>query len=105
MPSSEEEGGGAEEDGDTAYPSLVMIDQAHGNRYMRVVDQKGLGDNGEMQWLVKDLHEELKSWGFPGGGDHRVILKTDGEPAVVALREALSKLHGGVVSPEQPPKG
>ena len=48
MSFSEEEGGVAEEDGDTADPSLVMIDQAHGNRYMRVVDQHGLGETGEM---------------------------------------------------------
>ena len=38
---------------------------------MRIVDQKGLGEGMEMRWLIKDLHEELKAWGRPGG-DARV---------------------------------
>ena len=58
-----------------------------------------------MEWLIKDMHEELKSWGFPGGGSNKLILKTDGEPAIVALREALGKYHGGNITPELPPKG
>ena len=72
---------------------------------MRIVEQKGLEEKGEVQWLIKDLHEELKAWGYPGGGGNSLILKTDGEPAIVAVRQALAKLHGGDVTPEQPPKG
>ena len=34
-----------------------------------------------------------------------MILKSDGERAIVALREAIAKLHGGSITPEQPPKG
>ena len=34
-----------------------------------------------------------------------MVIKTDGEPAIVPVREALAKLHGGIASPEQPPKG
>ena len=70
-----------------------------------MVHQKGMGKEGEMSWLIKDLHEELKSWGHPGGGGNRLILKSDGEPAIVAVREALAAYHGGSVTPEQPPKG
>ena len=32
-------------------------------------------------------------------------MKTDGEASIVALREALAKYHGGVVTPETPPTG
>ena len=46
-----------------------------------------------MRWLVKDLHEELKAWGRPGGGQCTLTLKADGEPAIVAWREALAKAH------------
>ncbi len=56
---------------------------------MRVVDQEGHGESKEMQWVIKDLHEELKSLGMPGGSDHKVVIKTDGEPANVAVREAV----------------
>ena len=58
-----------------------------------------------MVWLIKDMHEELKSWGRPGGGSNALILKSDGEPAIVAVREAVAQFHGGLVTPEQPPKG
>ena len=54
---------------------------------------------------MKDAHEELKSWGHPRGDQGHITLKSDGEPASVAVTEAFTKLHGGLISPEQPPKG
>ena len=72
---------------------------------MRMVPCKGLGDKGEAKWIVNDLHEELKAWGRPGGPGSSLMLKTDGENPIVAVREALAKKHGGIVTPEQPPKG
>ena len=51
------------------------------------------------------MHQELKSWGHPGGGQNALILKSDGEPAIVAVREAFARCHGGRVTPEQPPPG
>ena len=39
------------------HPSLVMVDEETGNKYMRMVDQKGLGKEGEMAWIIKDMHE------------------------------------------------
>ena len=94
-----------EPEGASAYPAIVMIDEETGNRYMRLVEQKGLGKKGGMDWLVKDIHAELKSWGHPGGAGNKLILKSDGENAIVALRESVAKLHGGNITPEQPPKG
>ena len=67
-------------------PMMVMIDESTGNKYMRAVDHKGLGPEGDNSWLVKDMHQELKSWGHPGGGRNEIILKSDGEPAIVAVR-------------------
>ena len=32
-------------------------------------------------------------------------MKSYGEPAIVAVRERLSRYHGGKITPEQPPKG
>ena len=34
-----------------------------------------------------------------------MIQKNDGESPIVALREARARKHGGIMSPEQPPKG
>ena len=76
-----------------------------GNKYVRAADQKGLGDEGGMSWLVQDMHQELNAWGYPGGGSNRLILKSDGERAIVAVREALARCHGGRITPEMPPEG
>ena len=86
-------------------PVLHMKDESTGNRYMRAVGRKGLGEGNEMEWLIKDVSEELKSWGHGGGNGGNIILKTDGEPAIVALRNAIAGYHGGVVTPERPPPG
>ena len=86
-------------------PLILMIDEQTGNKYMRAISKKGLVEGNEMDWLIKDMHEELKSWGYPGGANNELILKSDGEPAIVAVRERLSKYHGGKITPEQPPKG
>ena len=72
---------------------------------MRIVDSKGLSEDKADPWLVKDLHAELKAWGRPGGGENKLVIKSDGESPIVAVREALARKHGGIVSPEQPPKG
>ena len=85
-------------------PMMVMVDESTGNKYMRAVAHKGVGIEGDNSWLVKDMHQELKSWGYPGGGQNPLILKSDGEPAIVAVREALARCHGGRITPKQPPE-
>ena len=93
------------EDKATSNPVIVMIDEDTSNRYMRQVSQKGLGEERDMPWLVHDMHDDLKAWGRPGGPGGKLILKSDAEKPMIALREAIARLHGGVVTPEQPPKG
>lgn len=89
----------------TEHPMILMHDEATGNQYMRAVNKKGLGDGTELEWLIKDMHEELKSWGHTGGAGGRLILKSDGEPSIKAVRDALGRFHGGQITPEQPPPG
>ena len=81
-------------------PMMVMVDKSTGNKYLRSVDQKGLEQDGDKHWLVKDMHRELKSWGYPGGGTNALMLKSGGKPATVAVREALARCHGGRATPE-----
>ena len=88
---------GSEETVAAENPMLVMVDESTGNRYARAVQQKGVGEDGEMGWLVEDMVKELKSWGHPGGGDNPLILKSDSEPAMLALRNAVAAYLGGVV--------
>ena len=79
-----------------------MKDESTGNRHLRAVGQKGVEG---MEWLVKDICEELKSWGHMGGAGGRIIIKTDGEASIVALRDAVARYHGGIATPEVPPTG
>ena len=84
---------------------LVMVDESTGDKYARAVGQKGLGGGADdMQWLIGDLHEELKSWGHHGGQGGHVIFKGDNETPIVAVREALARHHGGKVVADRPPK-
>ena len=86
----------------SSNPIIVMIDEKTGSVYARGTGKKG---TVEMDWLIKDTSEELNSWGHSGGGETRLILKSDNEPAIVALREKLGKYHGGIIIPEGPPVG
>ena len=83
-------------------PLLVVVDEKSGEKYARATGKKGIGTEGEMTWLIKDLSEEIKTWGHMGGEGGKVILKCDGEPAMKAVRDALGRYHGGVIIPEEP---
>jgi len=86
-------------------PLIVIADERSGSRYARAVGCKGLGDGGEMDWLIEDISTIMKSWGHGGGTGGELIIKTDGEPALLAVRNAVIKYHGGVIVPEAPAKG
>ena len=86
-------------------PILVLLDESTGETFARAVGQKGLGRDGDMDWLVKDIAEELRAWGHAGGEGGHIILKSDSEPAIAALRNAIAKYHGGKVVQEHPPRG
>ena len=64
-----------------------------------------MGADGEMDWLIIDMVEELKSWGHTGGNSGHIIMKSDNENAIKSLRDAVGRLLGGRVIPENPPKG
>ena len=82
MSSSDDEDGDSYKASD--FPAIVMVDEDTGNKYMRMVPCKGLGEHGEAKWVTNDLHDELKAWGHPGGGSNAIIFKSDGEHAIVA---------------------
>ena len=52
---------------------------------------------------ILDAAEEIRSWGYTEGSE--LIMKSDGEPAMVAVRDALSRYLGGVTTPEHSPTG
>ena len=84
-------------------PLFVMIDEKQEYRFMRAAGKKGAGE--EVDWLIEDAVQELKAWGYQGGDDQRIIMKSDNEPAIVALREKVGRRLGGVIIPEGPARG
>ena len=86
-------------------PLIVMVDEETKEKYARAVGRKGIGTQGEMDWLIKDISSELKVWGHVGGDGSTLICKCDGESAITAVRDAVSRFHGGRVIPEAPAKG
>merc|ERR1712155_321583 len=62
-------------------PIILMVNEATGERYARIVARKGVGP--ELDWVVKDMSEELKTWGHPGEPMDKLILKSDGEASIV----------------------
>ena len=89
----------------SANPIMVMVDEKTGEKYARGVGHKGMGKDQDMEWLIKDMSNELKVWGHPSGTAGNIILKSDGEPAILAVRDALAKYHGGMVVEEGPADG
>lgn len=91
-----------DEEKTSSNPIIVLIDEKTGSVYARGTAKKG---TAEMDWLIKDMSEELKSWGLSGGSENKLILKSDNKPAIVTLREKLGKYHGCIIIPEGPPVG
>ena len=85
-------------------PILVVLNEETNERYARATGSTGVGSDGIMDWLVRDISEELKSWGHAGGTGGHIILKCDGAKSMLAIRDAVAKFHGGIVVPESPAK-
>ena len=84
---------------------IVMVDESTGEKYARSVSQEGLGEDGELEWLVEDMQKELRNWGHTGGEQGHLIFKSDGESSIKAVRDRLAKKIGGRVVLEQPAQG
>ena len=88
-----------------ANPLVIVTDEDTGDKYARAVGRKGVGEHGEMDWLIRDISLELKSWGHQGGSGNRMIMKADGERSLKALRDAVARYHGGIIVPEVSARG
>ena len=79
---------GGEECEASENPVFVMLDEECGSRYARMLDHKGM-DEGRNEWLILDAADEIRSWGHVEGCE--LILKTDNEASMLAVREALRR--------------
>ena len=86
-------------------PLVIVTDEDAGDKYARAVGRKGVGERGDMDWLIRDISFELKSWRHQGGSGSRLIMKADGERSLKTLRDAVARYHGGIVVPEVSARG
>ena len=67
---------------------LTMIDHKTGGVWSRVVEAKGLEEDRE--WLLRDMNEELETWGYAG---ETVILRSDQEGSIEAVKRGLAEFR------------
>ena len=48
-------------------PMVVMVGEATGENYARVVEHKGLREGDDGTWIASDILAELHAWGYRGG--------------------------------------
>ena len=74
--------------------AVVMRDHNTGMLAGHLIKCKGDSD----EWLVKRLTSDIADWGRTD-----IILKTDGEPAIIGLQRAISEGRSHDTVPENPP--
>ena len=79
---------------DKVVKIIVAMDESTGCKLSYRVESKGIQDAWIVKRLVRDF-EEL--------GRRDIILKTDGEPAMLALQRAIAQERPGITKPENPP--
>ena len=84
---------GHDED-DDAVTAIVMRAKKTGMTAAHVCTVKGPED----KWIIKKLVEATENWGYT-----KIILKTDGEPALVRVAEEVKKARSHETIPQSPP--
>ena len=82
------------EEKDCKLKTIVVKDETTGEMFQHKIDVKGIGDEWLMKRLVKDF-EEL--------GRRDMALKTDGEPAMLAVQSKIQSMREGRTVLKNPP--
>ena len=83
-------------------PSIVMYDSQYKLVASWVMQSKSVREGGPNQWIPKILVKELEEWGY---GNKRLILVSDGEAAIKALKDKMISLREVETIPEETPVG
>ena len=83
-----------EEKKDPGMKAIIGKDESTGNVIAHYIEKKGPGDEWLMKKIAKDI-EEL--------GRRDITLKTDGEPAMIAVQSKIQELRPGKTIPRNPP--
>ncbi|MDA8582760.1 hypothetical protein N9L68_00975 [bacterium] len=86
----------------SSNPVLTMVDSSVGAVFARAAGQKGVGRDGEVEWLIASVVSELDAWGYRG---QEVIIRCDQETSIESFRSAVAEVRVGKTLPESTPKG
>ena len=76
---------------------VIMVDKQSNQHVPYAIGSKSVSD-----WIVRLLCESLETWGYAG---KPLIIRTDGEPAIKALRRSISGFRQDNTQPEDVPPG
>ena len=94
-----------EDPGDAAVPTISLDYTFMGNKWTNASDNpvlvlydhktKAIGAwqvyrKGAVDWVVKEVNQFINSLGY---GSVRVVLRSDGEPSIVALKDAIGRMR------------
>ena len=82
------------EEDDIVVKIIVVKDESSGTVMAHRVNQKGHGD----EWTIKKIVQDISDMGRTS-----IVLKTDGEPAMISLQKAIQNVRKSQTIPENPP--
>ena len=82
------------DDDDAVVKIIVAKDEPTGTIFAYRVNQKGSGD----EWVIRRLVQDIADMGRTD-----IVLKTDGEPAMISLQKAIQAARTSQTVPENPP--
>ena len=74
--------------------TIVIKDERTTSVLFHKVIRKGPSD----EWVIKRIAKDINEW-----GRQDIILKTDGEPAMIAVQDAIAQVRKGQTIPMNPP--
>ena len=83
-------------------PAIVLYDSQYKPVASWVITSKSITKGGPNDWLPKTMNKRLEEWGY---GNKKVVLVSDGEASIVAVKNAMISLREAETIPEETPVG
>ena len=91
-----------EKDGGIDSPAVVLYDGRTEALASWVMESKSFVKGGRNDWVPKMIASELEQWGYQ---NRKIILVSDGEPAILALKGRIIEERVAETVPEETPVG
>ena len=86
---------GEEDAGDS--PGIVLVDGKSKAEASWMLKGKSMVSGSGNDWVMKAMADEIEMWGY---GNRKVILVSDGEPAILKVKEGIIRIRQAETVPE-----